>query len=767
MFTPFAFIQPYIPGILIPAVPDYMYVAGTFSLYKPPFYTRILRMDLSGSVDTTFNMGTGFNNTVYTMATQSDGKIIVGGTFTTYSGSASSYITRINTDGTRDATFNVGTGFNNTVRGIAVQSDDKIIAVGTFTSYSGSTQNRIIRLNTDGTRDATFNTGVGSTVQLNCVTIQSDGKILVGAAGNVTYSGSAASTGSFRINTNGTLDTTFNTGVGFSGTGGGNIFAIDIQSDGKYIMGGGFTTYNGSSINRLARINTDGTLDATFNPGNLNAAVYGIKVQPDQKIIAHGEFGSYSGSVITRIVRALPNGNRDTSFNVGTGLSFVVANFSSYISLDTSGNMYLGNGFTTYSGSTVNYFVKTNNSGAIDTTFNTGSIGYNGQSTRGFNNYVYTNLVSGSKLYAAGAFLSYDAPRYNRIIKLDNTGSIDTTFNMGAGFDNTVYTMATQSDGKIIAGGAFTLYSGSTRNRITRINTNGTSDATFNIGTGFNNEIYQTTVLSNGQIFVVGAFTTYSGSSSTNIVRINTNGTRDDIFNPGVGFTGSPYAFWIQPDGKIVVAGTFTAYSGSSVNRIVRINTDGTRDATFNIGTGFNTTAYAITGQSDGKILISGDFTTYSGSNINRLARINTDGTLDTTFQPGSNNGGIYNLKLLADGTILAAGVFTTYSGSTVSRFVRINSNGSRNTSWIPGQGANLGPNAWATLANNAISLDKNNAVYIGSSFTAYSSSTAGYIAKLNTNGVLDTSFNAGSLGFNGVGNGFDNLVFSIINLIT
>ncbi|NBW23132.1 MAG: hypothetical protein EBR82_85830, partial [Caulobacteraceae bacterium] len=90
-----------------------------------------------------------------------------------------------------------------------------MIAVGTFTSYSGSTQNRIIRLNTDGTRDATFNTGVGSTVQLNCVTIQSDGKILVGAAGNVTYSGSAASTGSFRINTNGTLDTTFNTGVGF------------------------------------------------------------------------------------------------------------------------------------------------------------------------------------------------------------------------------------------------------------------------------------------------------------------------------------------------------------------------------------------------------------------------------------------------------------------------------------------------------------------------------------------------------------------------
>jgi len=767
MFTPFAFIQPYVPGILIPAVPDYMYVAGTFSLYKPPFYTRILRMDLSGSVDTTFNMGTGFNNTVYTMATQSDGKIIVGGIFTTYSGSNSAYITRINTDGTRDATFNVGTGFNNTVLGIAVQSDGKIIAVGAFTSYSGSTQNRIIRLNTDGTRDATFNTGVGSTTQLNCVTIQSNGKIIVGSNGVTQYSGSVAPTGSFRINTDGTRDTTFNAGVGFAGTGAGAIFAIDIQSDGKYVMGGGFTTYSGSNINRLARINTDGTLDTTFNPGTPNSSVYGIKIQPDQKIIAYGEFGSYSGSTSTRIVRAMPNGNRDASFNVGTGLSFVVANFSSYISLDTSGNMYLGNGFTTYSGSTVNYFVKTNNSGAIDTTFNTGSIGYNGQSTRGFNNFVYTSLVSGSKLYAAGAFLSYDAPRYNRIIKLDNTGSIDTTFNMGAGFDNTVYTMATQSDGKIIAGGAFTSYSGSTQNRIIRLNTDGTRDATFNSGTGLNGVAYDMKVQPDGKIVAAGAFTTYSGSTNSGIVRINTNGTKDNTFNVGVGSTGNIHQLALQSDGKIIAIGATTAYSGSSVNRIVRINTDGTQDATFNIGTGFNTTAYAITGQSDGKILISGDFTTYSGSNINRLARINTNGTLDTTFQPGSNNGGIYNLKLLADGTILAAGVFTTYSGSTVSRFVRINSNGSRNTSWIPGQGANLGPNAWGTLANNAISLDKNNAVYIGNAFTAYSSSTAGYIAKLNTNGVLDTSFNAGSLGFNGVGNGFDNLVFSIINLIT
>ena len=98
MFTPFAFIQPFAPGILIPAIPDYVYMGGSFTTYKQPVYTRILRTDLSGSVDTTFNMGTaGANSSVLCRVTQSDGKIIIGRAFTAYSGSSSPYIARINT----------------------------------------------------------------------------------------------------------------------------------------------------------------------------------------------------------------------------------------------------------------------------------------------------------------------------------------------------------------------------------------------------------------------------------------------------------------------------------------------------------------------------------------------------------------------------------------------------------------------------------------------------------------------------------------------
>jgi len=771
MFTPFAFIQQFIPGIT-PALLDYLYVAGNFTTYRQPIYNRIIRTDLSGSIDTTFNMGAAASAAVYCMVTQSDGKLLLGGQFITYSGSSSGLIVRVNADGTRDTTFNTGVGFNSTVNDMRLQSDGKIVAVGAFTTYSGSTRNRIVRLNTNGTYDTTFNTGVGSTIQLNCVTIQSDGKILVGANGPVTYSGSVASTGSFRLNTNGTLDTTFNTGVGFGGTGGGVIHTIDIQNDGKYVMGGQFTTYSGSSITRVARINTDGTLDTTFNPGNVSAAVYSVKVQPDQKIIINGDFGSYSGSVITRIVRAFPNGNRDTSFNVGNGFqTTAVANTPGAIALDASGNVYLGGTLsTTYSGSTVNRFVKTTPSGAIDNTFSTGSIAFNGQSSRGFNSIVRAVLVSGSNIYMGGDFTSYLAPPINYLIKLDNTGSVDTTFNMGVGSNNTVTSMLTQSDGKILISGTnMTTYSGSNAVRIARINTNGTLDTTFNVGTtGFNNVANDLKIQSDGKIVAAGAFTTYSGSTNSGIVRINTNGTKDTTFNVGVGSTGTIYQLALQSDGKIIAIGATTAYSGSSNAGIVRINTDGTKDTTFNMGSGFNTTSVLAIGiQSTGKIIVGGNFSIYSGSTNNYIVRINTDGTKDTTFNIGTGFGanGIVALKVLADDSIIAYGSFTTYSGSASPRIVKLTPNGTKDTTFAPTTGFTATPLSPGYV--QALSTDKNNNIYVGNQFPAYNGNTIGNIVKMNQLAAYDSTFNQGSVVFNGSGPGFNAAVASIINLIT
>lgn len=756
-------ITSYMGTTITPPLADYLYVGGGFTTYKQPVYTRILRTDLSGSVDTSFNMGSGASNSVLCMVTQSDGKIIMGGSFTSYSGSSTQYIVRINTDGTRDTTFNIGTGFNNIVYDLKLQSDGKVIVTGAFTTYSGSTRNRIARLNTNGTYDTTYNIGVGLNQQGLAVAIQSDDKAIVVGSSMTSYSGSLIGTGSLRINTNGTLDTTFNTGTGLTA---GTLvgYAVDIQSDGKIIMGHGATQYSGSTVTRLMRLNTNGTLDTSFNPGVINNSVYAVKIQPDQKILVAGPFNSVSGSTQTNLVRMLSNGNRDTSYNVGLGFNSTAVNAINGFSLDSAGNVYIGNNFTTYSGSTVNRFVKTSPSGNIDLTFNTGSIGFNDQSTRGFNAGVWTTLVSGSKLYLGGTFTTYDAPVYNRIIKLDNTGSIDTTFNMGVGFNNTVYCMVTQSDAKLVIGGDFTSYSGSNVTRLTRLNVSGTFDTSFNVGAGPNGAVYDFKIQSDGKIVAVGNFTTYSGSSSSRIVRINTDGTRDTTFNVGSGFAGTPNAITMQSDGKFIIVGSMTNYSGSSITRIVRINSDGTRDLTYNSGTGLSNTAYSIAIQSDDEIIVGGDFTSYSGSSVNRLVKINTDGTRDLSFSPGTTqNGGIYTLKLLNNNSLLVAGVFTSYSGSTANRLVKINSNGSRDNSFVVG----TGPSGWSSINVGGISLDKNNKPYIASNFTTYSGSAVNYVAKLNISGSLDTTFNTGTLTVNNTGNGFNTLPYAILNIIT
>ena len=169
-------------------------------------------------------------------------------------------IVRLNSDGTRDTGFsaNTSTGFNvnGYVYSLAIQSDGKIIAGGTFTSLNGATVNGIVRLNSDGTRDTTFTTNTGSGLSnaasypVNSIAIQSDGKILIGGA-FTTFNGTTVN-GIVRLNSDGTRDTTFTTniGTGFNDA----IQSIVIQSDGKIVIGGFFSAFNGINRSRLARI---------------------------------------------------------------------------------------------------------------------------------------------------------------------------------------------------------------------------------------------------------------------------------------------------------------------------------------------------------------------------------------------------------------------------------------------------------------------------------------------------------------------------------
>jgi uncharacterized delta-60 repeat protein len=743
MFTPFAFFQNAVVVAAAPAVFTGYYIGGDFTTYATNTNPYFRMVDSTGSISSSFNIGAGFNNAIYSATTQSDGKILVGGAFTTYSGSSNiTRIARLNTDGTRDTTFNPGTaGASSNVFSTVVQSDGKIVLVGSFSNYSGSAKNFIARANTDGTSDtgSAWNTGVGFNALVYAVALQSDQKLVVGGT-FTTYSGSTNINRIARLNTNGTLDTTFNPGTAGASS---NVNSIVVQNDGKIVLGGQFSTYSGSTVNYIARANTDGTADtgSSWNTGaGFNNFVYNLALQSDQKIIVGGAFSNYSGSNINRIVRLNTNGTIDNTFNVGT--SFNSSVFS--LGIQSDGKIIVKGTFTAYSGSIANGVVRLNTDGTLDTTFN-----------RNFS--INTSAFPGTVLPLSNGSIilgdSFTGDRIGYMTFFNSTGGRTTQSLVDSyGFFSSIFTSISQSDGKIVAGGSFTSYSGSSKGYIVRLNTDGTSDtgSSWNIGTGFNSNVSTLVTQSDGKIIVGGSFTTYSGSSNINrIARLNTNGTLDTTFNPGTaGANNTVGGVVVQSDGKIVLVGAFTQYSGSTNNSIARANTDGTSDtgSAWNIGTGFAGTASDIVIQSDQKIIVGGIFSLYSGSTANRIARLNTNGTSDTSFNTGTGfDAGVSALALQSDGKIIAGGSFTTYSGSASNntRIIRLNTNGTKDTTFSSGI---TGANGTVRSITLEPGTDK---IMIGGDFTSYSGSTANRIARLNTNGSVDTTFQPTGSGFN------------------
>ena len=745
MFTPFAFFQNAVVVATAPAVFTGYYIGGDFTTYATNTNPYFRMVDSTGSISSSFNIGEGFNNAIYSATTQSDGKIIVGGFFTTYSGSTNiTRIARLNTNGTLDTTFNPGTaGANSSVFSTAVQSDGKIIIGGTFTTYSGSTKNYIARANTDGTSDtgSAWNTGVGFNSSVYAIGVQSDQKIVVGGF-FTTYSGSSNINRIARLNTNGTRDTTFNPGTnGFNS----QVNTIAVQSDQKILVGGNFTTYSGSNKGYIVRLNTDGTADtgSSWNQGaGFNNTIYAIAVQSDQKIIVGGFFSTYSGSNISRIVRLNTNGTIDSTFNQGT--SFNSAIYS--LGIQSDGKIIVKGTFITYSGSIAQGVVRLNTDGTLDTTFN-----------RDFSINT-SNFPSTVLPLSNGSIILGDSFTGNRIgfVTFINPAGSRTTQSLidSYGLNSSVTTLISQSDGKIIIGGASNFYSGSSKGYIVRLNTDRTTDtgSSWNIGAGFNGFIWTMATQSDGKIMVGGSFTTYSGSSNINrITRLNTNGTLDTTFNPGTaGANGQVNAVTVQTDGKIVIAGAFTTYSGSTKNAIARANTNGTSDtgSTWNTGVGFSTTTNILLLQSDQKIIVGGQFTAYSGSTKNYIARLNTDGTADTGSSwnqgVGFSPAGVFAGALQSDGKIILGGSFTSYSGSASNntRIIRLNTDGTKDTTFNPGT---AGFNA--TVATIAIEPGTGK-IMVGGNFTTYSGSSVIRIARLNTNGTLDTTFQPTGSGF-------------------
>jgi uncharacterized delta-60 repeat protein len=314
-------------------------IGGTFTGFGDGSSRGLARLRADGSVDPVFAVTV--TGDVHALALQPDGKIIIAGGFGKVNGQSRRNIARLDADGTLDGGFSPDAAVNREIRAVAIQPDGKILVAGNFDAMSGRRQNRIARLNADGTRDTSFRIGAGAPAMVWSLALQPDGKII--ATGDFATFNNKRFARLVRLNENGSLDSTFNPGSGADGA----VLAVALQKDGKILLGGDFTHVNDVERNRIARLNPDGSADATFNPGaGPNTGVRCVSVQPDGRILMGGVFTSVQGIARNRLARLNPDGILDTSFDPGEGASDVIR----WVTVEPDGKILIAGGFKKFAG---------------------------------------------------------------------------------------------------------------------------------------------------------------------------------------------------------------------------------------------------------------------------------------------------------------------------------------------------------------------------------------------------------------------------------
>jgi uncharacterized delta-60 repeat protein len=776
---------------------------GNFTTLGGQRRNRIARLNPDGSLDSSFNPGA--NGDVFSLAVQADGKILAGGTFTAIAGQTRNYIARLNADGTLDSSFDPGA--NSSVESLGVQADGKILAGGSFTTLGGQSRSRIARLNADGSLDSSFSQGANNTVL--SLAVQANGKILVG--GGFTTLGGQTRNRIARINADGSLDGSFNPGADSF------VRSLAVQADGKILTGGTFTTLGGQTRNRIARLNADDTVDTSFNPGADNS-VFALIVQADAKILVGGAFTTLGGQSRNRIARINADGSLDNSFDAGADNSVLS------LTLQGDGKILVGGGLTALGGQPRSFIARLNNNtlssqtltvsgtSQIDwtrggsapeveqVTFESwngstwisqgaatrvsggwqktglslpvnGWIRTSGRAGCGLNNgssgivaqvasygspatpNVSVLLVGGETLNNGSASLDFGAVHWpssgdTKTIAITNSGNAPLSgLALGLGGANPGDFNITPLASTTLAPGASTSFevgfsplSSGSKSALFSLSSNDPDDTPFQIALGgisiptdpsfdpnANSNVFVVAGQPDGKVLVGGSFTSIGGQVRNRLARFHADGSLDSGFNPDA--NGSVWHFAVQADGKVLVGGSFTSIGGQTRNNIARLNADGSLDSLFNPNCNGMVGCMAIA--ADGKILIGGDFTTVGGQTRHFIARLNIDGSVDPSFNPDANSG-VRCMALDSAGKILVGGGFTTIGGQTRNYLARFNQNGTLDSGFNPGTNS-----AVVTMA-----VQSDDKILVGGIFSTIGGQARNRMARLDANGVVDAAYN-------------------------
>lgn len=697
-----------------------VFVGCCLSLVSPVLATH-------GAVDPTFAAPVILSGTnpgiVRTMLGQTDGSVIIGGDFTTIGGVARPYLARLRADGSLDESFPQAGAPNAPVRAL-LQSGTKVYVGGEFTTVGTANRARIMRIDlATGALDASFDPAAGFNGAVRCIVLDP-------------YSG-------------------------------------------ELYVGGEFTSYRGTTRNRLAALSTTGNLSSSLNGLGSNGPVNALlSLDYSNRLLVGGEFTSLMGSNCANLAVAWTSGSGvasdDLSAN-GPVYSFTpVGSASSYVNIAVAGN------FSTIAGKARSHLALLAPhmmSPEIDPTF-----------TPYFDGPVYAAAMRTSdwRMLVGGAFQKIDGmlrPGMAQFSLLNAHSSntypeLTLDYPVGAGAVGSVLCLGQISDGKLYVGGSFASYSGLSGRPIVRlygpagsnppaaptaftargatssdvvVTWTGSSYATsyrlerrVDSGSTWTNlgavtMPYIDRGLANGTAYTYRVFAVNSNGESAPATSVATTLAElwtgaGSISTPATGpvaVNGTISDSIVQPDGKVLIAGSFSQVRDAGRVNIARLNADLTLDTTFNPGSGPNSLIEAMALASDGRIYIRGYFTSVSGTRRKYLARLHPDGSLDSSFAvPGDGvSSSSFDMAVQPDGRILLYSNFAISINHGSSAYIwRLNLDGTLDRNFLS-----------AVDDARSLSVLRDGRMIVSGTFPLSSPNTD--VNRLMPNGMLDETF--------------------------
>lgn len=653
-------------------------VAGDFTSIGGATRSRLARLRIDGTADPGFSVT--IDGPVDAASQLADGRILITGRFTEINGIAQPSLALLRADGSVDTGFTLQPpGVANTVSTLSRQADGKILLGGNFDRLGGQQiKGGVARLRADGSLDGDF-----AGPLLDVAALASDAQGRVYAAGAIFQ---PPAFGFVRLEPSGALDSGFLLEEDLMWALFESVIQLDVQSDGAILAAGPFTlTRDGRVWSGLLRIRPDGRLDESFRPAP-EGEVRAFALQPDGDIVVTGTFTVIGGVARAGVARLRTDGSVDAVDVAADGAVQSVV-------VQGDGKITLGGAFATLDGVARAHLGRLESDGTLERDFIAGNDPiYPGVGGGGFFGGIESlALQPDGKLLIVGGFGFIGADPHSGIARIAVDGSVDTTFHAS---DVRPDLVAVQRDGRIVIAGSFTSIGGVPRYGIARLHADGTLDTGFVTPDwtrgGLSPTVTALLLLPNGKIAIAGYWRDATSASTLELARFNADGSADTSFVPPrvAANYGGVAALAQDAQGRLLFGGKFNAVDGVPRLGLARLHEDGSLDVGFDVPVDEDVMAIQVL--PDGRIVIGGWFTTVQGSARGRLARLSAAGSLDASFAPNLPTGVLLNVQsmvLQSDGALLIGGFADTYEG----RLLKIGPDGAIDPAFVVTADAPLG----------------------------------------------------------------------------